>query len=178
MDKNKKEKKDKRDEDINKANKEMEDLIKSIKDQVGADVKVVKVNVPKPTPKNFIIGVLTGFLVNSLLIIGTCGYFDFLIYKTIFHLLLFCLYFTLIEKVSSFIMLQCFPTFVVKTFGFANFIPVGITLIVSLIFPIFVQIENVGLAFIIFIIILALRMFLKSFFLEKEIKKRMRGLKK
>ena len=75
-------------------------------------------------------------------------------------------------------MLGCFPSLIIKTMGFANFIPIGVTLIVTLVFPIFVQIENIGLAIIIFVIILVVRMFLKSFFLEKQIKKKMRGIKK
>ena len=178
MPKDKKEKESKRDEEIRKANEEIEDLIESIKDQMGADIKVIKVKVPKPSPLQFLIDLLIGLLINSLLIVGTSGYFDYLSYSTIWNLLLFVLYFTLIEKISSAIMLGCFPSLIIKTMGFANIIPIGVTLIVTLVFPIFVQIENIGLAIIIFVIILVVRMFLKSFFLEKQIKKKMRGIKK
>lgn len=178
MPKDKKEKKSKRDEEIRKANKEIEDLVESIKDQMGADVKVVKIKVPKPSPGQFLIELLFGLVINGLLIVGTSGYFNYLEYSTIWNLLLFVLYFTLVEKISSTIMIGCFPSFIIKTMGLGSFIPIGITLLVTLIFPIFVTIEDIGAAIIIFVIILVVRTFLKSFLLEKQFQKKMRGLKK
>lgn len=178
MPKDKKEKKSKRDDEIRKANEEIEDLVESIKDQIGADIKVVKVKVPKPSPGQFVIDLILGLIINGLLIVGTSGYFNYLEYSTIWNLLLFVLYFTLVEKISNAIMMGCFPSFIIKTMGLGSFIPIGITLIITLIFPIFVTIENIGAAIIIFVIILVVRVFLKTFFMEKQIQKKIRGLKK
>lgn len=178
MAKEKKVKKEsKRDKEIREASEDMDSLIDSIKDQMGVDVKVVKIKIPKPTFSNFIIELIIGFILNSLLILGTSGYFDYLVYSSIWSLLLFSFYFTLIEKIVSNIIIGFFPSLIIKTMGLANFIPIGVTLILTLVLPIFVKIDNIGLAIIMFVLILGIRMFLKSFFLEKQIKKKMRGIK-
>ena len=75
MDDNKKEKKDlskktNQDEEIEKAKKEMEELMKSISEEVGGqNVKVVQLQIPRANFKNFLFTLFFGLLLNTLLII-------------------------------------------------------------------------------------------------------------
>lgn len=159
----------KRDKEIADAKKEMDDLIDSMKEELGIDknVKVIQIRLPKPSVLDFIKSLILLFIINSLLIVGSTGFITYFMYESIIDLLLFSLYFSLIERVASYIILLAFPSLIIKTMGAITLLPSVISLAVSLIFPIFVSIENIGLAIIVMVIITILRTYLKTFLQNK-----------
>ena len=71
---------------IEKAKKEMEELMKSISEEVGGqNVKVVQLQIPRANFKNFLFTLFFGLLLNTLLIIGTSGFFEFVKYENILN---------------------------------------------------------------------------------------------
>lgn len=141
-------KKNTQEEQIEQAKKDMEEMMKSISDEMGANVKVIQLQVPKATFKNFIYTLILSLVLNTLLIVGTSGFFEFLKYENIISLILFSIYFSFLERVIEFVFLRFFTPLVIRTMGLAHLIPIVLTLLIILLFPIFVVIENLFLALI------------------------------
>lgn len=166
--KKKKVKEEKIDPEIEKAKKEMDELMKSISDEMGMkNVKVVQIQVPKANFKNFFMGLIISLVLNSLLIIGTSGFIDFLNWEAVFDLLLFAIYFSVVEKVIEFLFLKFFTPLIIKTMGLASFIPIIISLAIVLIFPVFVQINEPFLAILILIFIYACKRTISNYITNK-----------
>ena len=78
-------KKNTREEEIEKAQKDMEELMKSIQNEMGdKNVKVVKLQLPRPTLKNYIVGLIISLFINTLLIIGTSGFVDIFVWENVY----------------------------------------------------------------------------------------------
>ena len=135
-------------EQIEQAKKDMEDMMKSISDEMGANVKVIQLQVPKATFKNFIFTLILSLILNVLLFVGTSGFFEFVKYEMIINLILFSLYFSIIERVIEFVFLKFFTPLVIRTMGLAHLIPIVLTLLITLLFPIFVVVDNVFLSLV------------------------------
>lgn len=170
--------KEKRDREIEEAKKEMEDLMKSIQDHMGGeDVKVVKIKIPQPTFKQFIIDFITALLVNTLLIIGTNGFISFVIWESILDLVLFSVYFTVVEKVLNFILLRYFSPLIIKSMGLALFIPSALAIGLVVIFPGVVLIKNIVYAALALVFILVCRNLINGY-IQKIINKKLYRRKK
>lgn len=141
-------KKNTQEEQIEQAKKDMEEMMKSISDEMGANVKVIQLQVPKATFKNFIYTLILSLVLNTLLIVGTSGFFEFVKYENIISLILFSIYFSFLERVIEFVFLRFFTPLVIRTMGLAHLIPIVLTLLIILLFPIFVVVENLFLALI------------------------------
>ena len=135
-------------EQIEQAKKDMEDMMKSISDEMGANVKVIQLQVPKATFKNFIFTLILSLILNVLLFVGTSDFFEFVKYEMIINLILFSLYFSIIERVIEFVFLKFFTPLVIRTMGLAHLIPIVLTLLITLLFPIFVVVDNVFLSLV------------------------------
>lgn len=176
--KEKENKKTNQDEAIEKARKEMDELMKSIQNEMGADnVKVVQIKVPKATFKNFIIGFLLTLLLHNLFIVGTSGFLEFVKYDSILNLVLFACYFTVVERVIDFIIIKFFTPLIIRSMGLASFMPIVFSLAIVLIFPIFVTVENVIVALIILIMVyicksVVINVFQKKMFVSKMRRKK------
>ena len=97
------------DEEIEKAQKDMEDLMKSIQEEMGSqNVKVVKLELPRATLKNFFIGLILSIFINTLLVVGTSGFVDVFVWENILDLVYFSLYFTLVERTLNYIFIKLF----------------------------------------------------------------------
>lgn len=132
------------DKEIQEAQKEMEDLMKSMQEELGAsNVKVVKLQLPKATVSYFFFGLFFGLLVNVLLIVGTSGFINYLTYENVLDLVLYALYFTVVERVIDIIFVRFFTPLIIRTMGLASFIPIVLSLAIVIIFPIFISIENI-----------------------------------
>ena len=170
MDDNKKEKKDlnkktNQDEEIEKAKKEMEELMKSISEEVGGqNVKVVQLQIPRANFKNFLFTLFFGLLLNTLLIIGTSGFFEFVKYENILNLVLFSVYFTFLERILDFLFLKFFT-------------PIIITLLITLLFPIFVIVDNVFLTLVTIVFIHVCKGTILKFIQTKFLFRKMRRKK-
>lgn len=172
MDDNKKEKDEKKpnitDEEIEKAKKEMDELMKSIKDEMGMNnVKVVKVQIPRASFKHFIISLIVSLIMNTLLIVGTSGFIDFVIWENVLDLILFSIYFSIIERIINLIFLKFFTPLIIRTMGLAALIPIVISLALVMIFPIFVIIENVVLTLIVLVFVCVCKSYINSFIQNK-----------
>lgn len=183
MDDNKKEKKDlnkktNQDEEIEKAKKEMEELMKSISEEVGGqNVKVVQLQIPRANFKNFLFTLFFGLLLNTLLIIGTSGFFEFVKYENILNLVLFSVYFTFLERILDFLFLKFFTPLIIRTMGIAHIIPIIITLLITLLFPIFVIVDNVFLALVTIVFIHVCKGTILKFIQTKFLFRKMRRKK-
>jgi len=149
MDDNKKEKDEKKiekkssqEEKIEQAKKEMEELMKSLNEEVGGQsVKVVQLQIPKATFKNFLFTLFLCLIINNLLIVGTSGFFEFIKWEKILDLILFATYFTIVERILEFLFLKFFTPLIIRTMGLAHVIPIIISLAIVLLFPLFVNIN-------------------------------------
>lgn len=156
------------DEEIEKAKKEMEELMKSLQDQMGQEnVKVVKIQIPRPTIKHYIYSLLISLVVNTLLFIGCSGFINFLVWDSILDLVLFSAYFSVIERTVDFIFLKYFTPLIIRSMGIAAVLPFIISILFVLIFPIFVVIEEVVLAIITLAFICVCKSFINSFIQNK-----------
>ena len=82
------EKKQKEIDDIEKFTKEMEELMKSIQDQVGDEnIKVIQVKKPEITLGGFFFDLVMALFLNTLLIVGTSGFFTLFIWDDILDLI-------------------------------------------------------------------------------------------
>lgn len=176
--KSKEDKKTNQEEAIEKAKKEMDELMKSIQEELGGNnVKVVQIQVPKANFKNFIIGFFLSLVLNNLFIVGTNGFFEFLKFDTVLDLVFFATYFTVLERILDFIFLKFFTPLIIRTMGLASFIPIVLSLAIVLIFPFFVVIKNVVVALIILVIIYILKTMVVNVFQNKMLVKKMRRKK-
>ena len=152
--------------------------MKSIQDHMGGeDVKVVKIKIPQPTFKQFIIDFITALLVNTLLIIGTNGFISFVIWESILDLVLFSVYFTVVEKVLNFILLRYFSPLIIKSMGLALFIPSALAIGLVVIFPGVVLIKNIVYAALALVFILVCRNLINGY-IQKIINKKLYRRKK
>ena len=154
MDENKKDKKEiknkkTQEEQIEEAKKDMEELMKSISEEVGGNnVKVVQLQVPRATFKNFLFTLGLSLLLNVLIFVGTSGFFEYVKYESILNLILFSVYFSLVERILEFVFLKFFTPLVIRTMGIAHLIPIVLTLLLVLLFPIFVTIPEIFIALV------------------------------
>lgn len=134
---------------IEQAKKEMEELMKSISEETGNNnVKIVQLQVPKATFKNFLFTLILSLFLNVLLFVGTSGFFEFVKYDNIINLILFSIYFSVVERVIEFVFLKFFTPLVIKTMGLAHLIPIVLSLLLVILFPIFVVVDNIFLTLI------------------------------
>lgn len=162
-------------EAIEKAKKDMDELMKSMQDEMGMkNVKVVQVQIPKPNFKNFVLSLIFSLLLNSLFIMGISGFYNFLNWNEIYDLLLFAAYFSLVDRIIDFLFIKFFTPLIIRSMGIATFLPSIISLAIVIIFPIFVKIDNIVLCLITLVIVSILRGVLMSFFKNKYFKKKIR----
>lgn len=151
MDENKKNKKEEKEiknkktqeEQIEEAKKDMEELMKSISEVGGNNVKVVQLQVPRATFKNFLFTLGLSLLLNILIFVGTSGFFEYVQYENILNLILYSVYFSLVERILEFVFLKFFTPLVIRTMGLAHLIPIVLTLLIVLLFPIFVTVPEI-----------------------------------
>lgn len=167
--KNKKEiKEDKMNEAVEQAKKEMDELMKSIQEEVGMkNVKVVQVQIPKSNFKNFISGLIISLFLNILLILGMSGFYEYLQWDNIFQLIFFAIYFTLAERIIDFIFIKYFTPLIIRTMGLASVIPNIISLALVIIFPIFVKVEDVIVTLFTLVVISVLKGIIMTFIRNK-----------
>jgi cation transport ATPase len=183
MDDNKKKKTDEQknknvEDEVEKAQKEMEELMKSIQEEMGGQqVKVVKVQLPRPTIKNFIFGLIISLLINTLLIIGTSGFVNIFVWDSILDLLFFSIYFTFIERTINFIFSKLFMPLIIRSMGLAALIPYGISIALVLIFPLFVIVENLFTSLIMLVFVCICRNTIQTFIQNKLMIRKVRRKK-
>ena len=141
-------KKKTQEEQIEQAKKDMEEMMKNISEEMGQNVKVIQLQVPKATFKNFIFTLIMSLILNALLFVGTSGFFEFVKYESITNLILFSIYFSVLERVLEFVFLKFFTPLVIRTMGLAHLIPIVFTLLIVLLFPIFVVVDEVFISLI------------------------------
>ena len=177
--KNKEPKKKNIDEEIEKAQKDMEDLMKSIQEEMGSqNVKVVKLELPRATLKNFFIGLILSLFINTLLVVGTSGFVDVFVWENILDLVYFSLYFTLVERTLNYIFIKLFMPLIIRTMGIASVIPYLLAITLVLIFPLFVIIENIFTALIMIIFIFVCKSRIQAFIQNKMFQRKLRRKKK
>lgn len=136
-------------EQIEQAKKDMEELMKSISEETGnSNVKIVQLQVPKATFKNFLFTLILSLILNALLFVGTSGFFEFVKYENILNLILFSVYFSIVERVIEFIFLKLFTPLIIRTMGLAHLIPIVLSLLIVILFPIFVVVDNIFLTLV------------------------------
>lgn len=169
---------EKLDEAIEQAKKDMDELMKSIQDEVGMkNVRVVQVQIPKSNFKNFITGLIISLFLNTLLIVGMSGFYEYLQWDKIYDLIFFAIYFTFAERIIDFIFIKYFTPLIIRTMGLASIIPDIISLALVIIFPIFVNIENVIVTVFTLVVILVFKTILMSFIRNKLLYKKYRSKK-
>lgn len=175
--KNKKEiKEDKMNEAVEQAKKEMDELMKSIQEEVGMkNVKVVQVQIPKSNFKNFISGLIISLFLNILLILGMSGFYEYLQWDKIYQLIFFAIYFTLAERIIDFIFIKYFTPLIIRTMGLASVIPNIISLALVIIFPIFVKVEDVIVTLFTLVVISVLKGIIMTFIRNKLLYRKYRG---
>ena len=177
--KNKEPKKKDIDEEIEKAQKDMEDLMKSIQQEMGnQNVKVVKLELPKPTLKNFFIGLILSLLINTLLIVGTSGFVDVFVWENILDLVYFSIYFTLVERTINFIFIKLFMPLIIRTMGIAAVLPYLLSITLVLVLPLFVIIENILTSLLMIVFVCVCKSRIHSFLQQKMFKRKLRRKKK
>ncbi len=179
MEENKdKKKKNSRDEEIEKAKKDMDELMQSIQEELGQNnVKVVQIKIPKANFKNFIFGLIIGLLLNTLLIVGTSGFFDFILWNNILDIVFFAFYFTIISKVIDFVFIKLFTPLIIKSLGIAAILPNIIALAIVIIFPIFVIIDNMFITLLTLVFIMVCERMIANYIQNKVIFKKSRSKK-
>ena len=170
--------KNKFEDEVEKAQKDMEELMKSMQEEMGGQkVKVIKLELPKPTLKNYIIGLILSLLINTLLIIGTSGFVNIFIWENIFDLLFFSIYFTFIERTINFVFTKLFLPLVIRSMGLGALIPYAIAIALALIFPLFVTVENLFTSLIMLVFICICRNTIQAFIRNKLMVRKIRRKK-
>ena len=171
-------KKNTRDEEIEKAQKDMEELMKSIQNEMGdKNVKVVKLQLPRPTLKNYIVGLIISLFINTLLIIGTSGFVDIFVWENVYDLVFFSIYFTFLERTINFIFIKLFMPLIIRSMGLASIIPYIVSIALVLIFPLFVIVENIFTSLLMVIFVLVCRGVIHSFIQNKFLLRKVRRKK-
>ncbi len=169
--------KEKNDE-VEKAQKEMEELLKSLQEEVGGNnVKVMKVELPQPNLKNYFIGLLLAIIINTLLIVGTSGFIDLFQYKKIIYLIIFAIYFSIMERTINYLFLKIFLPLVIRTMGLAALIPYVVSIVITCIFPVFVTSKNMFLVFIFLVFVCIVKTIIHAFLKRKFISNKIRRRK-
>lgn len=165
-------------DEIEKASKDMEELMQSIQDEMGdSNVKVVRIQLPKPSFKNFLLETVVCILVNMLLILGTSGFIHFLEFDSILALVLYSLYYSVVDRLLVFIFTKFFMPLIIRTMGLASLIPPILSLVICMFFPIFVGIENIPVAILAMIFVSICRSFIVNYVRNKIIINKIRRKK-
>ena len=165
-------------DEVEKAQKEMEDLLKSLQDEVGGNkVNVMKVELPQPTLKNYFIGLVIAIILNTLIIVGSSGFFTVYEYEKIIKLIIFAVYFSIMERTINYIFVKLFLPLIIRTMGIAALIPYAISIVVVTLFPVFVTIKNLFIGFIFLVVVCIIRTVIHSFIKNKLLSRNIRRRK-
>lgn len=134
----------------------------------GNDVKVIKAYTSKSVMKNFFPQMIAGFILQIILMISFSGLFNYCTYnKNFFSLVFFVLYFSSIEFVLKLIIGTLFQKLIFKTMGLIMLVPFIASVVIAIIFPIFVGIESIWLFLLAAVVAFGLRKFMLSYLFEK-----------
>ncbi len=144
----------------------------------GNDVKVIKAFTAKSVMKNFFPQMIAGFILQIILMISFSGLFNYCTYnKNFFSLVFFVLYFSSIEFVLKLIVGTLFQKLIFKTMGLIMLVPFIASVVIAIIFPIFVEIESIWLFLLAAVIAFGLRKFMLSYLFEKISERKKRNKK-
>lgn len=165
-------------DEVEKAQKEMEELLKSLQEEVGVNnVKVVKVELPQPNLKNYFLGLLVSIIINTLLIVGTSGFIKIFEYQYLVDLVFFAIYFSIMERTINYLFIKLFLPLIIRTMGLANLIPYVISIVITALLPVFVTSKNLFLVFIFLVFVCIVKTIIHSFLKKKIVFKKTRRKK-
>ena len=110
---------------------------------------------------------LIKIVLNIAIIIGLSGFLKWGEWQTPFYLIYYILYVSLIDGIFSLLFKTLLKKWIFKTFGLILIVPSILSLIISLVFPIFVTIKSYGLLLIIFIVTVIIQKFILAYILSK-----------
>ncbi len=151
----------------------LNDMIEKLKNETGGnpkDMKVVSVTMPK---KNFLYRFVESLLMmifNIILIFSCSGFIAWGEWTNLGFLVLFIMYYSLIQIMIKICIELCFSKLVVKTFGAILYLPCVIASLIVMIFPLFIEIKSYINIFIICILAYLIEKFFLAYIVEKVMK--------
>ena len=171
--------KENQDDDLRFAPEDLKKFIEELKNRYNLDeenIRIVKIERRKPSPKQILLSCLFSYLSDFILIISLNGYLGFAPYK-FFRLLLFSVIFSTTEILIRELMMKYYPKLMFYSFGTILF-PITIT---ALIFAWWVtpglQVDSYNNLVVFFIIFLILRVIINFLLMKRNRDKMFRKIK-
>ena len=150
---------------------EIEKLIKDITSEYGIsedELKVVNLGTKKKRISKVLLEFVVEVLLSSILMFSLIGLFSFADANgKLLNLVLFSLYYGLVEGVLKVIVSTIFRKYILKTFGLILIVPFVICTVLCTFLPIFITIKPIILFIVASILVFIVRKFIISYVLEK-----------
>lgn len=152
---------------------EIKKMIGELTEQYGIeekDLKILNVGKKQKSKLAIIIELLIIFTSTVLILFGLSGIIPWSKEKNIVNIIFFALYFSGCEILSRIVLTFGFKKLIIQTFGLIMIFPSLIAIVISAIFPIFVEINSIFLLIITTILTVLIRKFMLSYVSEKLVK--------
>lgn len=137
------------------------------------NVKMVKLRLPILSFWSALKDVFLNFILMFVIFFAISGFINFASWTSIFDLVYFVLFFSLVEMISRFVLLTLFKKIIIKTIGAIMLLPFLISTVLVCVFPIFLEIDSYFSLIMILLLSTLIRKFIISYVQEKNMKSKL-----